>query len=283
MKIEVAEASLPADVAYWLEMAEAFAFRDIATAAAEMPGNPAGSATASIGGGVAFALTVIDFGFFNRVVGLGVTQPATEDDVEAASRFFIDLGLTRSVIHAAPLAQPPELTSWLNARGYTPSALWVKLWHDFRELERPNPALRIERIDADQTRPWGDVVMAAFGMPDPIRPMVIATIGRPGWTHYIGFEGDTPVSAAAVRFEGDVAWLGYGATLPDWRGRGWQTAMFQQRLVDARDRGCRLAITETGAETESEPVNHSYRNMLRTGFRLAYGRRNWVRLPTTPA
>ena len=59
---------------------------------------------------------------------------------------------------------------------------------------------------------------------------------------------------------------------------------------DARAQGCRWAITETGEETEEEPVNHSYRNMLRAGFRLAYARRNWVRTldrgpvaPTRPA
>ena len=75
----------------------------------------------------------------------------------------------------------------------------------------------------------------------------------------------------------DVAWLGFGATLEEARGRGGQSAMFATRLADARAQGCRWAVTETGEETEEEPVNHSYRNMLRSGFRLAYARRNWVR------
>ena len=75
----------------------------------------------------------------------------------------------------------------------------------------------------------------------------------------------------------DVAWLGFGATLEAARGRGGQSAMFATRLADARAQGCRWAVTETGEETEEEPVNHSYRNMLRSGFRLAYARRNWVR------
>ena len=74
-----------------------------------------------------------------------------------------------------------------------------------------------------------------------------------------------------------VAWLGFGATLEEARGRGGQSAMFATRLADARAQGCRWAVTETGEETEEEPVNHSYRNMLRSGFRLAYARRNWVR------
>jgi hypothetical protein len=287
---EECEMSVPAardpqldpDVAYWLEMSEALAYRDNATAAAEVPANPAGASCAAIGGGVAFALTVIDFGFFNRVVGLGTAQPATEDDVESASQFFVHLGLGQSVVHAAPGARPDELVGWLNARGYVAGARWVKLWHDLQEIGAPNPMLRIERIGASQAEAWGDVVMATFEMPEPVRPITTATIGRAGWIHYLGFEGDTPVSTAAMRLEGDVAWLGYGGTLEAFRGRGWQTAMFLQRLVDARDRGCWLAITETGEETEKSPVNHSYRNMVRTGFELAYARQNWVRVPTQP-
>ncbi len=61
-----------------------------------------------------------------------------------------------------------------------------------------------------------------------------------------------------------VAWLGFGATREAARGRGGQSALFATRLREARDQGCRWAITETGEETPEEPVNHSYRNMLRS-------------------
>jgi GNAT superfamily N-acetyltransferase len=116
-------------------------------------------------------------------------------------------------------------------------------------------------------------------MPTSIHDIASATVGRPGWVHYLGFDGDTPVSTSAMHLTDGVAWFGYGATLDAFRGRGWQTAMFARRFQDARDLGCRLAITETGEETEKVPVNHSYRNMVRVGFNLAYARQNWVRLP----
>jgi hypothetical protein len=80
-----------------------------------------------------------------------------------------------------------------------------------------------------------------------------------------------------------VAWLGFGATLEVARGRGGQSALFAERLRDARDQGCRWAVTETGEESDEEPVNHSFRNMIRAGFKLAYARRNWVRIEGGPA
>ena len=59
---------------------------------------------APIGDGFAVALTVFDIGFFNRAVGIGGERPITEDDVEAASRFFVDHGRNESVFHLPPAA-----------------------------------------------------------------------------------------------------------------------------------------------------------------------------------
>ena len=268
-------ADLSPDVARWLEMAEARAYGDAYAAVGELPGNPLGASTAVIGGGIAHALTILEFFFFNRVVGLGVEQPATRADVTAAAAFFHNLGLTQTAIHVAPGVQPPELPMWLAAEGYKQGGRWVKVWHDLRDIAAPSAALRIERIGPESATTFGEVCLAAFEMPDAVGALVTATVGRPGWSHYLGFDGDEPVSVAALRVDGGVAWLGYGGTLESHRGRGWQTAMLLRRLRDARSAGCRLAITETGEETEKDPVNHSYRNMVRTGFRLGYARRNW--------
>jgi hypothetical protein len=108
--------------------------------------------------------------------------------------------------------------------------------------------------------------------------MLPVTVGRPGWTHYLGFDGELPVAAGAMYVIDDIAWLGFGATLESHRGRGGQSAIFHRRLADARTLGCRLAFTETGPDSDEEP-NHSYRNMVRLGFQLGYHRPNWVRRP----
>ncbi|HEY5434897.1 MAG TPA: hypothetical protein VIK13_06665 [Candidatus Limnocylindrales bacterium] len=271
---------LDPDVAYWLEMAEAAAYQDTYAGAAAIAGDPCGARFAIIGGADVHALTALDFSFFNRTVGLGTARPATREDVAAVSAFYRDLGLGQSVIHVAPGAEPAELVDWVGEEGYTPGRRWVKVWHDLREIAEPSPALRIEVLDAEGADTFAEVCATAFEMPPIVAPLVAATLGRPGWTHYLGYEGATPVSAAAMYVTEGISWLGYGSTLEASRGRGWQTAMFLRRLRDARAAGCRMTITETGEETEDDPVNHSYRNMLRTGFRLAYARRNYVRVPS---
>jgi hypothetical protein len=160
-------------------------------------------------------------------------------------------------------------------------ARWAKMWRDTDEPPEEQTDLRIERIGIDLLDAWATVVLEAFELPPFLAPYVTATVGRPGWHHYMAFDGDDGVGAGATYVMGDVAWLGFGSTKVSHRGHGSQSAIFARRIRDARDLGCRLLITETGEELPDRP-NPSYRNMIRAGFRLAYQRQNWLE-PTPPA
>jgi hypothetical protein len=229
------------------------------------------------GDGVVFAMSALDISLCNRAVGIGVARRAIQSDVEAAVGFFDRLARTDVAAPLSPHATPPDLRVWFEDRGFVPSRNWVKLWHDLRELPTASTDLRIEVVGPERADDFARIsVIEAYGFPPEIAPAVWATMGRPGWRHYLGFDGDTPVSSGAMRVQDGIAWLGFGATTEGYRRRGGQSAMFARRLQDARDAGCRLAIAETGEESPDSP-NPSYHNMLRAGFQLAYARRNWVR------
>ncbi len=269
--------ALDPDLAYWSELAEARAMGDLYQAAAERS-DPAGTTVATPGGGVAFALTAVDIGFFNRVIGIGVARPAVETDVEEASAFFDRADRHQSVAQLAGHAVPSDVVGWFEARGFARSRTWVKMWHRLDTLPVATTDLRIERVGPEWADEFARIgVIDAYGFPDVVAGVASSSVGRQGWTHYLGFDGDLPVASAAMRIEDGVAWLGFGATQETHRGHGCQSAMFALRLRDARDAGCRFAITETGEETPEDP-NPSYRNMVRSGFELAYPRHNWVRL-----
>jgi hypothetical protein len=268
---------LDPDVAYWTEMSEALAFRDIYEAAASLTDDSVGAINARPGDAVALAFTSLDIGFFNRVIGLGIARPAVESDVDEVVAFYDGAKRETSVAQISPHAAPAEVVGWFEARGFNRSRTWVKMWHDLASIPEARTDLRIEVIGADRANDFGRLgVIEAYGFPEVVGPASGATAGRSGWTHYMGFDGDTPVSTAAMRIEDGVAWFGFGATSESHRGRGGQSALFARRLRDARDAGCRFAIVETGKETPEDP-NPSYRNMVRSGFQLAYFRHNWVR------
>jgi hypothetical protein len=243
------------------------------------PGDPdLGPRTATIGGTFACALTILDAGFFNRTLGVGTTGAMTSDDIEAISSFYRDLGRKQSLIQVPPEAATPDLQAWLGAAGYRPGRNWVKLWHPLGEIPDAPTDLRVEEIGPVHADAFADIVTTAMEFPPVVAPLAAWNVGSPGWHHYVGFDGDTPVATGAMRIDGDTAWIGFGSTREAARGRGGQSAIFARRLHDAKAMGCTLAVVETGEETEEDPVNHSYRNMLRLGFTLAYARRNWVRI-----
>ncbi|MBA2382064.1 MAG: hypothetical protein H0V73_08135 [Chloroflexi bacterium] len=271
---------LDPDTSRWLELAEAWATRDVFEAAiVGMPGNPLGLATREIGGAVALALGAEENSFFNRTIALGIERPASEADLDQVVAFYAEHDRTLAVIAIAPQARPPELVGWVEARGFAVSRRWPKLWRTLDELPAAPPTdLRIEGIGAERGDDFAAVVNTAFEFDDRYRAMIPQTIGRAGWRHYLGFDGEAAVAAGALYTMGDVAWLGFGATLESHRGRGGQSAIFHRRLTDAREIGCRLATTETGPDSPEEP-NHSFRNMIRLGFQVGYHRPNYVRRP----
>ena len=90
--------------------------------------------------------------------------------------------------------------------------------------------------------------------------------------------GDEPAGAGALHLDGEAAWLGVGATRPQFRRRGAQAAVLAARIDAARAAGATMLATETGERVPDQPST-SYRNILRAGFREAYVRANW-RSPT---
>ena len=98
---------------------------------------------------------------------------------------------------------------------------------------------------------------------------------RNGWQCFVAFDGDSPAGAGALFVCGRVGWSGIGATLPEHRGKGGQSALLAARINAAAEAGCEIVVTETGEPVDDMP-NGSYRNIVRAGFEPVYVRRNYL-------
>jgi hypothetical protein len=220
----------------------------------------------------------LDWAFFNRIVGLGVGDVATESTLDAAIGVLQSAGCTNYMAQVCPLGQPEELPEWLAARGFIKSRSWAKVFRGNGPAPEISTDLRLESVGREHADAFAHVAATAFGMPPELQPLVAGNVDRPGWHHYLGFDGEQPVSAAAMFVRDDVGWFGFDSTLESHRNRGGQGAMMARRIQDGLALGCKWFVTETGEETEDEP-NPSYHNMLRSGFELAYLRPNYVHQP----
>jgi GNAT superfamily N-acetyltransferase len=209
---------------------------------------------------------------FNHVFGLGLDRPAGEDDLAWAAAAYA--GRAHHVA-VSPAARPPELDRLLAARGYAPGYGWVKFRRGVEPLPAPATGLRVVDADGRHAAAFGSIIAEAFNLPAWAADWVAAAPGRPGWTCLVALDGTTPVSAGGLYVAGGVGWLAFGATLPEHRGRGGQTAILAARIARAAELGCVALAVETGAR-EPGRAEASYRNILAAGFEPRYLRANWA-------
>ena len=215
---------------------------------------------AEIGGGTCLAVRRLPGRLFNRVFGLD--SAGALDEIAA---FYGDTEWW--VSDSAGLG--PELEQ----RGFVRDYGWMKFSRGVGPREAQSD-LRVVRVDQDRADDFATVVVGGYGMPEGTAPFAANVVGRPGWSCYVAYDGEAPAGAGALFVEQAVGWLGFGATLPDYRGRGAQSAILAARIEDARKQGCRTVTTETGELEEGRPAS-SYRNIVRAGFREVGVRANY--------
>ena len=243
-----------------LESAEHAAYADAFRASPDL------CEVAEIGGGTCLVVRRLPGRIFNRVFGL--ESAGAMDEIAA---FYGDTQWWVSDSHGLG----PELEQLGFVRDYG----WMKFSRGVGPREAQSD-LRVERVAPDRADDFAAVVVGGYGMPVWSAPFAANVVGRRGWSCYVAYDGDSPAGAGAlfVHVPGSgrakIGWLGLGATLPDYRGRGAQSAILAARIEDARQQGCRTVTTETGELEEGRPSS-SYRNILRAGFREAGVRPNY--------
>lgn len=220
----------------------------------------------------------VDVPMLNRVVGLGLREPVTDEVLDSVERLYRGERF-RFMVQPSPAVLSEELHARLEARGLPRMDNWVKMIRGAEPPPEVSTDLRVEQVGREHARACAEVLCSAFGMPPEFGAFVVNLVGRPGWQHYLAFDGDTPVATGALYVHGEVGEVTFGGTLESHRGRGGQGAIMARRIRDAIELGCRWIVTETGEDTPEQP-NPSYRNMVRTGFRVTYLRPNYIFFPS---
>ena len=233
----------------------------------------AGFKVQSFGTMTAFVIRSMPTPVFNRAQRTGAQEPE-EDDIEGVVAWLREQA---SPSWALQLPEgTPDRTEHLARLGLAPSTSWTKFARTTDEPPVASTELEVRVVDEDGAADFGHVTQTAFGLPPAFAQWSTGMIGPPGYTHYVAYQGSTPVAAASLYVSGDIGWLGNGCCLPDHRRSGAQSALLARRIADAAKAGATAVVTETGTPPPGELADHpSYRNILRAGFHPIYERINW--------
>ena len=219
-----------------------------------------------VGDGLACVLGASDSLNTNRVIGLGHRGRAREAMLDEIIELYRSAGVRRFSLQPSPGRQAAAIGDWARRRGMQRRTGYLML---VRDLRRPiPPAGDGPRVAPARRRDFDSVARiydTVFARPASHLAWSQALIAGSAAEHFLAFTGATPIAAGTLRVERHLAWLGGGATLTRWRGRGAHAALIVARLRRARALGARWAWVETSEPERGRP-DGSRRNLVRLGF-----------------
>lgn len=256
-----------------LEQSEAAYWSKLYTARSGLP-----AATLAVNGATACVLPGVDILAKNRVIGWGWTGRESAEDIRRLITFYRTHGCRRFFLQLSPLVpQADELTRLLEQNGFRRYNQWSKLWRPITgDLPPVYTPLAVNVIGREQADIYGQIIRQSFDWNDDrLTAFLASSVGRPGYRHYLVTDGSRYIAAAALHLHDVYASMAFAATLPDCRGRGAQSLLIHQRMVDAAAAGARYLVAETAVDRPERPAP-SFRNLRKFGFELAYERDNWI-------
>ena len=211
----------------------------------------------------------------NRVLELGREAPPSLQQLLDIRRVYEDAGVERFFLHVVPERKDTDTDGLLVAAGYEKYRGWMKFIRGAGDIRTPNSDLEVRPVGPEQGAEFAAIVAQAFDLLPASESLVALLPGAEGHHTFMSFAGEEPAGTGVVFIDGDAAQLDWGTTHPDFRRRGGQTAVLSARIRYALDAGCTTISTATGEAVPGDP-QHSYNNILKSGFSEAYLRENWV-------
>ena len=211
----------------------------------------------------------------NRTLGCGLMEEATKDTVAGIVDAYAKAGVQRFFVHHHPDAIPRELPEWYGEAGLVRARGWQKFERGRESVASATTDLSVRLAGPDDGEQFAKIVCSAFDLGDIAIPWLARLPGRDAWHVFMSFDDGKPAGAGALFVKDGIGWTDFGATAPEYRRRGSQSAVLAARIEHALDLGCDRIFTCTGEAVEGDP-QHSYRNIDKAGFRRSSVRENYA-------
>jgi GNAT superfamily N-acetyltransferase len=211
-----------------------------------------------------------------QAIGVGLHGEVSDSDLDHLGDFFHSRGAAAAV-ELCPLV-PMSLYEKFAKRGYqlleVSDVLFRRLTSLDSEVKAPPSGVSIRRAAPDESKLWTRTVSQGFAEHHPVTQSILDVMEGffPAAQCFIASVDGAVAGGAALSVREGVCGLFGASTLPEFRGRGVQSALLKARLESAASQGCDIAVSI------AQPGSVSHRNIQRHGFRVAYTRTKLIRV-----
>jgi len=260
-----------------IETAEMRAWADCYAAAPADWASRAGLGTRTIGGGLVINWAATGRRYFSRVIGLGVTEPATEESIDEIVNGYDEAGVSMFLLQSMPHCRPAEYEGWLRDRGLEPFDAQDRVYRDGRPAEAPlfGP---VERVTRETAGEWAEFLQRVYRL--DTGPWLELLIDRPGWHEYVYRDGGEIVAARGMFIGPDgMAWLGMDGPVPGVMTDEYEpdAAICEFMVADGLAHGARSFLADIELHSP-ELDTPAYRYFGELGFTRPYVRTHWARV-----
>jgi len=263
-----------------IEAAEARSWADLYAAAPAGFAREAGLKTRTLGSTLTLSWAATGRRYFSRSIGLGVVEPATEEQLDQILAGWRDDGITMFLLQSLPHCRPAAYESWLRERGLEPFDVQDRVVRDAGPLAEGSASssreLVVERVDRESRDEWAEFLQRVYRL--DTGPWLQELIGRPGWFQYVARAGGEIVAARAMHIGPDgTAWLGMDGPVPGLMTDDYEpdAALCARIVAEGLVAGVRRFIADIEAPAEDMDTP-AYEYFGRLGFSRPYVRTHWA-------
>lgn len=266
------------DIAFQLEQSRADFIESWLQGLREQPGNPYGVDVRRIGNARAFvARSLAEIGLFNQVIGFGSQDKELLDEI---IDWYCEHGVKRYRLDVNPYSASPDFLAHLASHEFFQSSFQTYMCG----LPTSDPpfastAVAIREVAYSEVDLFADIHVEGFR--EVLSHLPEETVRRyrestkvlsrlSGWHLYLVLVNDTPCGIGMLYIQNGIASLAGGATLPQFRQHGCQTAVLRHRMIVAAYTHCSLVVGQASVGSTSQ------QNMERLGVRTAYTGTLWT-------
>jgi hypothetical protein len=256
-----------------IEQTEIAAWKDLIDAAPISFAEANGPRHQAIGGGMAIIFQKEPIPLFNRVIGLGLTSPLTQQVIDTIKCFYKHH--EKYLIHYSSPMQPANADSLMKQNNFYLAGSWERIVRDDKPLQysaNTTDTIEVRLVDESLKERWVKFLIETyvFNFYEWPRAFVL----RKRWKHYVALQNDKIIACRSFFLTSKkTIFSGVDAPVP-----GVMTfncapdfAIWRKAIVDGLNEGAVLFVADIELP-DKEKNKAAYNGFKQLGFQIPYTR-----------